>query len=195
MFYNKKREKLVVNTKKLVVTALLAALTTVSTMVIQIPLPFGYVNLGDMFVLLSAFVLGSWYGVISAGIGSALADIILGYAIYAPGTFVIKGLMAFVAGIIVKIFSHKCKSKIILYTIAGLVAEVIMVIGYFFYDAVILSYSWSALASVLGNLIQGAIGVVLAVMITKVLNYMQAFSESRTNMKNKNATNDNDKNQ
>ena len=49
--------------RKLVVSALMAALTYVATMVIRIPSPMdGYVNLGDCFVLLSGWLLGPWYG-------------------------------------------------------------------------------------------------------------------------------------
>lgn len=49
--------------QKLVVSALMAALTYVATMVVQIPSPMnGYVNLGDCFVLLSGWLLGPWYG-------------------------------------------------------------------------------------------------------------------------------------
>ena len=59
-------------TKKLVMTALMMALTMVATMFIRIPLPLGYVNLGDVFVLLSVFILGPVYGTIAAGVGSGL---------------------------------------------------------------------------------------------------------------------------
>ena len=55
--------------QKLVVSALMAALTYVATMVVQIPSPMnGYVNLGDCFVLLSGWLLGPWYGGAAAGI-------------------------------------------------------------------------------------------------------------------------------
>ena len=54
-------------------TALMMALTMVATMYITIPLPLGYVNLGDVFVLMSVFVLGPVYGTIAAGVGSGLA--------------------------------------------------------------------------------------------------------------------------
>ena len=78
--------------QKLVVSALMAALTYVATMVVQIPSPMnGYVNLGDCFVLLSGWLLGPWYGGAAAGIGSMLTDLLYGYGYYAPGTFVIKG--------------------------------------------------------------------------------------------------------
>lgn len=86
--------------RKLVLAALLAALVCVATMVVQIPSPMqGYVNLGDCFVLLSGWLLGPWYGFAAGGIGSMLADIFLGYAHYAPGTLVIKGVMALVAAL------------------------------------------------------------------------------------------------
>ena len=86
--------------KKLVMAALFAALTTVMTMVIRIPSPMsGYVNLGDCAVLLSAWILGPGLGCAAAGIGSMLADL-LGYPLYAPGTLVVKGLMALAAGLL-----------------------------------------------------------------------------------------------
>ena len=87
--------------RKLVLAALLAALVCVATMVVQIPSPMqGYVNLGDCFVLLSGWLLGPWYGFAAGGIGSMLADLFLGYAHYAPGTLVIKGLVALLAALL-----------------------------------------------------------------------------------------------
>ena len=86
--------------RKLVLAALFAALCTVMTMVVQVPSPMqGYVNLGDCAVLLSAWVLGPWYGGAAAGLGSMLADL-LSYPHYAPGTLVIKFTMAVAAAYI-----------------------------------------------------------------------------------------------
>ncbi|MBR6616808.1 MAG: ECF transporter S component, partial [Oscillospiraceae bacterium] len=84
------------NIQKLVFSALLASLTCVCTMVIQIPglTTGGYINLGDSIVLLCAWYAGGFYGAAAAGIGSMMADIFSGYAVYAPATFVIKALMA-----------------------------------------------------------------------------------------------------
>ena len=94
--------------KKMVLTALLAALTCVATMIIQIPSPMnGYVNLGDCFVLLSGWLLGPWLGFAASGIGSMLADIFLGYTHYAPGTLVIKGVVALVAALLYKVLCKK----------------------------------------------------------------------------------------
>ena len=73
--------------RTMVTAAVLAALSCVATMVVQIPSPMnGYVNLGDCFVLLSGWLLGPWWGAAAGGIGSMLADLLLGYGPYAPGT-------------------------------------------------------------------------------------------------------------
>ena len=86
--------------RHLTLAALFAALACTATLLIQIPaIPpaKGYINLGDCIVNVAAWVLGPVFGAAAAGIGSALADIISGYVIYAPATLVIKALMAVVA--------------------------------------------------------------------------------------------------
>ena len=85
-------------TQKIVMAALLAALACIATMIIKIPSPLkGYINLGDCIVLLAGWMLLPKYGFLAAGLGSALADLFSGYVIYAPATFVIKGVMAVIA--------------------------------------------------------------------------------------------------
>ena len=67
-------------TKTIITAALLAALTTVATMVIRIPTPtLGYIHLGDGMVLICGILLGPGLGAVAAGIGSMLADLFGGY--------------------------------------------------------------------------------------------------------------------
>lgn len=154
--------------RKLVFTALLAALTCVATMVIQIPAPVsGYVNLGDCLVLLSAFLLGPWYGAAAAGIGSMLADLLSGFAIYAPGTLVIKAIMAIAAALLYR--ALPVKRGILRATVGGIVAEIIMIVGYLFYGLVLSESFAASLAGVPGNAVQGVVGLVLGVLLTEVL--------------------------
>ena len=156
------------NVKKLVLSSLMAALTCVATMVIEIPSPAnGYVNLGDCVVLLSGWLLGPWYGAAAAGIGSMLADIFAGYAYYAPGTLVIKGLMGLVAAVISRIFGKKMPKVAVL--VSGIAAEVLMVVGYFIYAAAFLQYGAAgAAASVPGNLMQVVFAVIAATVLMGV---------------------------
>ena len=87
------------NIRKLVLAALLAALTAVATMIIRIPTPTqGYIHLGDGMVLICGILLGPGLGALAAGIGSMMADLIGGYMAWVPGTFVIKALTALLGG-------------------------------------------------------------------------------------------------
>ena len=151
---------------RLVYTALFTALTTVATLVIQVPSPMsGYVNLGDALVLLSAWILGPVYGTAAAGIGSMLADLLSGYAYYAPGTLVIKCLMAFVAAQVFLVLKDKVKGKHFAKVVSGLLAEIIMVAGYFGYAGLILGNGLSAALSIPGNLVQGGFGIVVSTVV------------------------------
>ena len=62
--------------RKLVLSAMFAALSYAATMVIQIPIATGYLNFGDGLCLLAGWILGPWYGFAAAGLGSALADLL-----------------------------------------------------------------------------------------------------------------------
>lgn len=151
--------------RKLVLSALMAALVYVATSIIQIPSPVnGYVNLGDCFVLLSGWLLGPWYGA-AAGIGSMLVDLLSGYGHYVPGTLIIKGVDALAAALI---FRAMGRSKTAL-LVSGTVGEIIMVVGYFFYASLILSKGLAAAASIPGNIVQGIAGVTIGMALAMVL--------------------------
>ena len=121
-------------TQKIIVSSMLAALTCVATMIIKIPSPLhGYLNLGDGIVLLAEWMLSPMYGFLSAGLCSALADILSGYIAYAPATFMIKGLMAVIAFYGFKLFRKKI-GKLSSRIISGTAAEIMMILGYFVFE-------------------------------------------------------------
>lgn len=154
-------------TQRIVFTALLTALVCVATMIIKIPLPSkGYINIGDAVVLLSGWLLSPLYGFLAAGIGSALADIFSGYIIYAPATFVIKGIMALLSCILFKkvfLNSKKIFSRII----SGLIAEIVMVGGYFLFEGLLYGFMTAA-ANIPANAIQGTAGIILGLLLVEV---------------------------
>ena len=153
---------------RLCVAGMFAALICVATMLIQIPSPLGgYLNFGDGFILIAAWVLGPVYGFAAGGIGSALADLLTGYAHYIPGTFVIKGLIAVAAALIVRAFMKKSeKLRVPGYIVGSITGEIIMVGGYYLYAAVALGKGFVvALDSVFGNVVQGALGVAVGVIL------------------------------
>ena len=156
---------------QLVLASLFAALTYVMTMVVQVPSPMqGYVNLGDCAVLLSAWLLGPLYGGAAAGIGSMLADLLSGYAHYAPGTFAIKLAMAVAAALIFRALQSRASHNLLLsQAVSGVVAETIMVVGYFGYASLWLGKGLAAAASIPGNIVQGVFGLVAAIAVYAVL--------------------------
>ena len=151
--------------RKLVMSALLAALVFVATMVIRIPSPTGgYVNLGDGFVLLSGWLLGPWYGAAAAGIGAMLTDLLAGYTYYVPATLIIKALDAMVAALIWRSMGRKRGALIV----SGIVGELIMVAGYFGFTALLLGKGLGASLSIPGDLVQGATGIVIGIVLMKL---------------------------
>lgn len=154
-------------TKKIVTAALMAALTCVATMIIKIPSPLrGYLNPGDCIVLAAGWMLSPAYGFLAAGLGSALADIFSGYVLYAPATFVIKGLMALIAYYGFKLFRRKLAnlpSRII----SGILAELMMILGYFVFEGFLYGFVPS-LVNVPANGIQGVVGLILGVLLIKI---------------------------
>ena len=91
------------NYKKLTYGGLIGALVFLGTWIIKIPniMGYGYLNAGDGVILMSTIILGP-YAAIPAAIGSSLADFAAGFPFYIPFTFVIKGLMAWLAATILK---------------------------------------------------------------------------------------------
>lgn len=162
--------------QKLTVSAVFAALILVSTMFLSIKLPNGYANLGDGFVIVGALLLGKYYGACAAAIGSGLADLFEGYALYAPATIIIKALMALIAALIFEAFKDKDKIKIKFSALilASLVAEIIMVFGYFLYETILYGAGTAAL-SVVGNAMQGLIGIVAAFILYNCLSKIKIF--------------------
>lgn len=94
---------------KVSLTAIFTALTAVATMsfTIYVPATRGYFNLGEVMVYTTAILLGPFIGAVAGGVGSMLADLMLGYHIYAPATLIIKGVEGFIVGFL----SQKLKFK------------------------------------------------------------------------------------
>lgn len=157
-------------TKKIVITAMLAALVCVATMSIRIPTPStgGYIHPGDALVILSGIILGPGYGFLAAGIGSAMADLIGGYFIYVPITLIIKGLIALTSGFIYKKMQKNNASKYMAVTIGGIVDVIFVAFGYFFCESFMYGAAGAA-ASIPANLIQGLGGMLIAMVLYPVV--------------------------
>ncbi|MDO4301714.1 MAG: ECF transporter S component [Clostridia bacterium] len=164
-------------TKKLCIMGLLIALTCVATMCIHIPIPAtnGYINVGDSIILVSAVLFGGPYGLAAGGIGSALADLLLGYTNYVPVTLVVKGI----EGLLVAIIAGKNADFFTVRKIAAAILGVAwMVLGYFIFESFMYGVA-AAAESVISNCIQAGGSFVIFIILgfalhkAKIANYIE----------------------
>lgn len=151
----------------LVLTATFAALTFVVTFVLPVPFPVGngYVNFGDAVIFISAFLLGPLGGAAAGAIGSSIADIMLGYATYAPFTFVVKGLEGLLAGVfyayVLKKFSSFPRRLL-----SMLVAGAWVTVGYFLTDLLL---TGNAAVAAMNNFVYGLAQPILSAVIALIV--------------------------
>jgi uncharacterized membrane protein len=148
--------------KRIALTAL-AVVVALMTLFVRIPLPTrGYFNVGDIAVVFAGLVLGSlakesgfWWGAAAGGIGSALADILGGYAMFAPVTLIAKGVEGGLAALAAK---QARTQHFILLALGGL----FMVAAYFVAEMLVPAYGGlqGAVAEIVPNLIQAVGGLV-----------------------------------
>ncbi|NCA99531.1 MAG: ECF transporter S component [Clostridia bacterium] len=143
---------------------MLAALILVVTRFSAIPIMNGqgYLNLGDVTILFAAALLGP-AAAVPAAIGSALADVWAGYVQYAPATFVIKGLVALIAGLFLRKLNVTLPFKIF----GMALAELAMATGYLVFEIFLLGPA-IALFDLTFNLIQAGVCTLVAAMLLPV---------------------------
>lgn len=159
--------------KRISFTAVFAALCFVGTYVIQIPIPAatGYFNVGDIFVLLSGWLLGPLYGGVAAAIGSAFADLVA-FPSYAPVTFFVKGFDAVAAYFVWKLFKKIIKKQsldVFPRIFAAIAGEGVMVLGYFVYEIFAFGASLALSGMFLTNLPQAAVCLIGGVALIAAL--------------------------
>ena len=160
----------------LIFTALMIALIFIAGSIVRIPTLHGFIQPGDCMVLAGAVLLGKKKGFIAAAIGMALVDVAAGYVIWAPFTFIIKGLMALtVASILEKVEKKSIKK----YIGAFIVGAIVNLIGYFIGNAImggiITGASVGFVGSILyaashfvGDLSEVVVGIIIAIPLVPI---------------------------
>lgn len=162
-------------TNKLVQTALLACVILVSTMLFKVPIPGtqGYIHLGDGMIFLAVLILGVKYGAIAAMIGSAMGDILGGYAAWAPWTIGIKGMMALILGVFImqsmKSVSGNMTARHGMQYIGMLFAGLFMTAGYYGAEVIMYGNPMVALLGIPWNIAQFVVGMVVATALSSAL--------------------------
>ncbi len=147
------------------ISAIMAALVAVATNFIKVPTPAtgGYINIGDTMVMFAAMVFGPVVGVFAGGVGSALGDIIGGYAGWAPITLVVKGLEGLTVGYIAK-----RSDNIGMLVVGGVVGGIIMVSGYFLFESYMFGMP-AAATELPGNTVQAVTGILVGTGLAQII--------------------------
>ena len=160
--------------RRLTLAALSIALVTLATWIIRIPNPAtqGYINLGDAMLMTIALVFGWRVGGLAGGVGSALADALGGYFIWAPWTLVIKGIEGILVGTIACWGARGAESgrhpRRIAAFAALLAGGAWMVSGYYLAGSVLFG-GIAALTEIPGNLVQAGVAIVVALPLSVLL--------------------------
>lgn len=167
---NKERSKF--STKDLVETALLTTLVFVATAFINIRLPIlssgGLVHLGNVILFAAAILFGKKKGAIDGAVGMAIFDLSSGWALWAPFTLVVRGIMGYIVGTIAY-SNNKNGDNFLINILAVFVSGIWMIIGYYITEVILYGNLLAPVASIPGNITQLVVGLVLGLPLAKIL--------------------------
>ena len=166
------------NTLIFVTTAMMTAMVMIATTCFKVPNAMGYIHLGDGFVLLAAIILPKKYACFAGGVGAGLADIYGGYAVWAPWTLVIKIVMVLIVQLFFDFLTKRASNGKHIAKIAGIpfaeffayVLAVLWTVSGYYIAQGFISGNWAApIADVPGNVLQAAVGSVIAILVSVTL--------------------------
>lgn len=152
------------NIKSLAVTAVFVALTYVFTAFINVCIPPGVegalVHLGNIPLLIAAIAFGKKTGAIAGGVGMGLFDLLSPWAVWAPFTLIVSGLMGFTVGAITE------KRRGFGWNLLAVAAAcVIKVIGYYIAEGLIYGNWIVPLISIPANILQVVAAAVIVLPV------------------------------
>lgn len=167
--------------RKLVLAAFFAAIIFLGTFIIKVPIPNGYIHFGDGFIYVAAALLPLPYAMAAAAIGGLLADLIAGFAAYAPFTAIVKLLIALAIGLIIRrnAFVARLRGRreeeggLIPLVIASVAGGLVNAGGYFAADSILYGFA-AALSALPLNCLQSAFGIAVFFVFLPIL--AKAFS-------------------
>ena len=160
--------------QKLCLAGLFSAAVFVLTAYLHIPSHTGYTHVGDAIIFLAAAILPLPYAISTAVIGAALADLLSGYAIWAPASIVIKALIALP-------FSHGKGRIITVRNLLSLVPAVALTVGgYYLYEAILTQNAVAALLGIPGYITQFILSSILFILVGSAIDNIKKHKTKRT---------------
>ena len=164
---------------QLVLTSLMICLILLGTIMFRIPVPMtqGYVHLGDAMIYLAVLLLGRRNGAAASALGSAMGDILGGFAFWAPWTLAIKFLMAYVTATLIRRIESAPKQPVtsskmginVKIASAMTAGGLVMCVGYLIAERIMYG-SWALAAiSLPWNIGQFAVGIAVTSVVYPLL--------------------------
>lgn len=162
----------------LILTAMLISLVFVATIFINIKLPItangGLVHLGTAMLFIASILFGPKKGAIAGAVGMGLFDLISGWTLWAPFTFVARGVQGYIVGKIAWSNDRKGGS-VAVNLLAMIVSMPFMLAGYYICERVLFNSWVLPLASIPGNITQNVVGIIVAIPVCIVLKKTPLF--------------------
>lgn len=156
------------NISILALNGMFIALTLIATAYINVKLPItsngGLIHLGNVPLFVAAILFGRKTGAIAGAFGMGLFDLLSGWTLWAPFTFVIVGLMGYVIG-----FITEKRSEVFYQWIAIGIACLIKVVGYYIAEVILYHNLLSPIASIPGNIFQIVLAAIIVLPIINTL--------------------------
>lgn len=150
------------------IAGIFTAIVFVFTAYLHIPSHTGYTHVGDGFIYLAACMLPLPYAMFVGAGGALLADCLTGYAIWAPGSIIIKTVA-------VLFFSRKSGRIISIRNLLALIpAWAVCIGGYYLYEALITGNFVAPLSGIPGYITQSVLSSILFVVAGLAMDQLNA---------------------
>lgn len=153
------------------ITGVFTALVFVVTAYLHIPTNNGYIHVGDALIYLAACLLPWPYAMVVGAGGAFLADCLTGFAIWAPGSVIVKAIT-------VLLFSNK-EDKIINLrnSLAILPATIVCAGGYYLYESLIYGNFVAPLAGIPASITQSVASAIIYIAFGFAVDKMKLKSK------------------
>lgn len=154
--------------KSMIVTAIFITLTYLFTAFVNIRLPIGgnggLIHLGNVPLFIAAIVFGKKTGAMAGSIGMALFDLLSGWTLWAPFTFVIVGCMGYITGKITE------KHHGFFWNLVAMISAMgIKVVGYYLAEVIIYGNWIAPVFSIPGNIVQVGTATIIVLLCVEQL--------------------------
>ncbi len=155
------------NIRLMCLSGVFTAVVFVFTAYLHIPSHTGYTHIGDGFIYIAACLLPLPYAAFVGAGGALLADCLTGFAIWAPGSVVIKIIA-------VLFFSRKSQKIICLRNIISLIpASAVCIGGYYLYEALITGNFAAPISGIPGYITQSVLSSILFILLGFAMDKMK----------------------